>query len=143
VYVLDSDVLTIVSGSRRNDHVTRWYESVDETDIYLSVIGILEMRRSAEMRRHKHKIADAERIEGRLGEIIRFFGNRILPIDTRASQEWARLLVPSTNRTFDKGVGAVAKSRDFTIVTRNTKDFVGRGIRVLNPYSDPATVQGP
>jgi hypothetical protein len=47
VYILDSDVLTIIDGTRRFASVTRWFNSIDETDIYLSVIAILEKSKNA------------------------------------------------------------------------------------------------
>ena len=31
-------------------------------------------------------------------------------------------------------IAAIALHRDFTLVTRNIRDFVGTGVRIINPW---------
>ena len=42
MYILDSDVLTVIDGSRRNRNVMAWYATLDETDIFLTVTTIFD-----------------------------------------------------------------------------------------------------
>jgi len=47
---------------------------------------------------------------------------------------WGRLRVPSPGNELDKQIAAIALVNDLTVVTRNTNDFEGTGVRLINPF---------
>lgn len=70
--------------------------------------------------------------------------------DQRADQQQAKLLeqwleqvlvdhgdrVPNLQHAIDKQIAAVALLHGLTVVTRNTSDFVGCGVPLLNPFAN-------
>jgi toxin FitB len=43
-------------------------------------------------------------------------------------------MVPNVHHPLDKQIAAIALTHDLILVTRNEKDFVFPGLRVLNPF---------
>ena len=114
-----------------------WVDAVGETQLYLSVITIGEIRRGiAKLPSSPRK----ERLNGWLEEelLLRFAG-RIVPIDIDVMLTWgdpvARL--ERTGRVLpavDSLVAAIALHGGFTLVTRNVRDFEGTGVQIVNPW---------
>ncbi|MFS6827406.1 hypothetical protein [Cyanobium sp. ATX-6F1] len=44
------------------------------------------------------------------------------------------LRVPHPEHALDKQIAAIALLHDLTVVTRNTVDFNGTGVNLLNPF---------
>ena len=62
------------------------------------------------------------------------YGENILPFEADAAQMWGRLRVPSPENELDKQIAAIALVNDLTVVTRNTADFEGTGVRLIDPF---------
>jgi predicted nucleic acid-binding protein len=76
-----------------------------------------------------------------LDELHTTFADRIVPIDIRVAEEWGRLNATRPRNTVDSLIAATARVHGLTVVTRNTGDFEGCGVTVLNPWqpqSDPS-----
>ena len=69
-------------------------------------------------------------------DILSEFADRILAFDAEAAQVWGRLRVPDPNNALDKQIAAIALVHDLTVVTRNTKDFEGMGLSLINPFNE-------
>ncbi|MGI6246815.1 MAG: hypothetical protein ACOYJQ_13750 [Pseudochelatococcus sp.] len=68
------------------------------------------------------------------------FSDRIIPIDGPVVAEWTRLLGNKNKDRWDVALAATARIRGLVVVTRNTSDFAGRGVRVLNPFKSPPEI---
>ena len=69
------------------------------------------------------------------------FADRIVPVDAAVAAEWARLLGGKDKARLDMALAATALVRGLVVVTRNVRDFRGRGVRVLDPFkAAPAVV---
>jgi hypothetical protein len=69
------------------------------------------------------------------------FPARILPFDEDAARLFpvvvaARQATGRPIAQFDAVIAAIARSRRAAVATRNTKDFEGCGIRLVNPWSE-------
>lgn len=69
-----------------------------------------------------------------LGEMHKRFADRIVAVDARIAEEWGRLNARTPRNTVDSLIAASARIHDLTVVTRNTVDFEGCDIRLLNPW---------
>jgi predicted nucleic acid-binding protein len=48
---------------------------------------------------------------------------------------WGALMSAGNQHPIDKQIAAIALIHDMTVVTRNTSDFIGTGVSLVNPFS--------
>jgi toxin FitB len=133
-YLIDTNIISEVRKGRRcNPSVARWYESIEDASLYLSVLVIGEIRSGIE--RVRAKDADkANALEQWLVAIASAFGERILPIDRDVADEWGRLNAGRRLPVIDAILAATAKTHRMTLVTRNTADVADLNVSMLNPF---------
>ena len=71
-----------------------------------------------------------------VADLLNEYQGRILNINRDVAQLWGRLRVPNPENALDKQIAATALIYELTVVTRNHKDFVKTGVRVLNPFTE-------
>jgi predicted nucleic acid-binding protein len=138
MYLLDTNTLSELRKRRSGKisaAVEAWAGSVDQADMYLSVITIMEIELG---------IALLERRDPRQAGMLRLwlhdkvmpaFAGRILSIDATIALRCARLHVPDTKSERDAWIAATGLVHDLTIVTRNVADFAGTGVTLLDPWT--------
>ena len=110
-----------------------WFATAAESDIFLSVLTIGELRRGIEsIQRRDSK--SASYLNTWLRETVDNFQDRIIPIDRRIAEEWGRMNVPNPLPVIDGLLAATAKVHRLTLVTRNTKDIARAGVTRLDPF---------
>jgi toxin FitB len=97
------------------------------------VLTLGEVRKGIELLRGRDP-AQAEVFASWLGELHTRFADRIVPIDARIAEEWGRLNAAATRNTVDSLIAATARIHGRTVVSRNTGDFEGCGVPLLNPW---------
>lgn len=140
-YLLDENVLREF-GARGNVNVHKWLAMVDDTDLRLSVATFFEKRRGAEMLARR----DPERAKVLLDAIAaleKVYADRIIPIDSIVVEEWTRMIGSRNKDRWDLALAATARVHGLVLVTRNIRDFAGRGVQLLNPFLDPPRTLGP
>jgi len=120
--------------------IIRWFESIDETDIYFGAVTIMERRKGIENLR-KSKPAKAVEIEEKFVKITENFYDRIIPVDETIAQEWGKMLGNKGNNVMDAAIAATAKVRNLIVVTLNIKHFRGRGVSALDPSKNAPRVE--
>lgn len=138
MYLLDTNALSELRKRRSGKisaAVEAWAGSVDQADMFLSVITIMEIELG---------IALLERRDTRQAGVLRLwlhdkvmpaFAGRILPVDTTIALRCARLHVPDTKSERDAWIAATGLVHDLTIVTRNVVDFAGTEVTLLDPWA--------
>jgi toxin FitB len=137
VYLVDTNVISEVrKRDRANQGVRSFFHqaALNETDLYLSVVTVAELRRGVELIRHRGDAAQAGALESWLGTVLREYEHCVLSVDEEISQLWGRLRVPHPEHALDKLIAATALIHDLTVVTRNVDDFSGTGVQLLNPF---------
>jgi len=140
MYLIDTNVISEArKGSRADPGVRAFFGAVSDQDqpLYLASITIGELRRGVDLIRRRGDAAQADALEQWLAVLLETYGDRVLDLDGDAAQIWGRLRVPNPHNAIDKQIAAIALLHDLTVVTRNTDDFAGCGVRLLNPFQAP------
>lgn len=134
-YLIDTNIISEVrKGPRCDAAVASWYASIDDADLYLSVLVLGEIRKGIELSR-RHDPAKAEALESWLTEVDATFGDRVLPVDRAVTDEWGRMSAMRSIPVIDGLLAATAKAHRMTLVTRNDANVSGLGAEVLNPFT--------
>lgn len=141
MYLLDTNVVSELRKRRSgkiDPAVEAWAGSVDQADLYLSVISVMEIELG---------IARLERRDARQADVLRLwlhdkvmpaFAGRLLMVDAAIALRCARLHVPETRSERDAWIAATGLVHDLTVVTRNLSDFVGTGVPLIDPWASSA-----
>ena len=133
-YLLDSNVVSELRKRERADAgVRRWFTDVGDSDLYLSVLTIGEIRRGIEsiLRRDRPRALVLSRW---FQTLVVDYEARLLPIDRAIAEEWGRMNASTTLPAIDGLLAATARVHDLTFVTRNTRDVARTGVPCLNPF---------
>lgn len=131
-FLLDTNAVSEIRRGR-DEHVRAWVGEVGDIDLYLSVLTLGEIRKGIELLRDRDP-AQAEVFASWLGDLGTRFADRIVPVDVRVAEEWGRLNAAATHNTVDSLIAATARVHGLIVVTRNTGDFEGCGVPLLNPW---------
>jgi predicted nucleic acid-binding protein len=138
MFLVDTNVvseLRKVRAGKADERVSRWADSADAADLYVSAITIHELEIGVLLAERK------DPPQGRIlrawlsGHVLVAFDGRILPIDTAVAQRSAQLNVPDKRPLQDGLIAATALVHGMTVVTRNVADFAPTGARVLDPWN--------
>lgn len=137
MYVIDTNVvseLRKIRMGKADANVARWAESVNATDLYVSVITIMELELGVLSIERKDPAQGAMLRAWLEQQVLPEFSARTLPIDTAIAQRCAKLHVPDKHGERDALIAATALVHGMTVVTRNVADFQSTGVKVLNPW---------
>lgn len=140
MYLLDTNVISEIRKQQRADQgVRHFFEQAAENEdaLYLSVITIGELRRGIELIRHRGDHAQSALLEQWLDLVLTEYEDHILEFDADTAQLWGKLRAPHPEHALDKQIAATAMIYGLTVVTRNDRDFLKTGARVVNPFEIP------
>jgi len=134
-YLVDTNVFSEPVKRKPDQNVVAWLRA-NESAIYVSTITIGEIRRGIE------RLPSGRRktqLRAWLVALCECMKGRVLGFNTSTAHVWgqlkakwdaAGLAVPS----LDSQIAATAQRYQLTVVTRNTADFEGTGIKLVNPF---------
>jgi toxin FitB len=132
VFLLDTNVISEVRKPKPHGAVLAWMQAQDASQLYLCVVSAGEIQVGIERTREQDP-AKAQVIEAWLERLMATYN--VLSMDSLAFREWARLMHRRSNTLYeDAMIAAIAKTRGLTVATRNTADFKGFGVAVVNPF---------
>ena len=133
-YLIDTNIIAeIRKGDRCDPHVSAWYASIAEDDLFLSTLVLGEIRKGIEIVRPRDA-ARASALERWLRQVEKLFGARILGVNNAVSDQWGRMSAIRRVPVIDGLLAATAAVNGLTLVTRNERDVAGLGATVLNPF---------
>jgi predicted nucleic acid-binding protein len=133
-YLIDTNIISEVrKGDRCDPHVSAWYASIADEDLFLSTLVLGEIRKGVELARPRDP-DKATALERWLRQVTTAFDNRVLGIDNAVADQWGRLCAIRPIPVIDGLLAATAMTHGLTLVTRNDRDIAGLGAVVLNPF---------
>lgn len=135
IYLLDTNIISEQRKHAPDPGVEAWFREVPTADLRLSVITIGEIRRGISKLQLRNDHRQAAIYEDWYDETRQQFADRIVPVDVQAAETWGHHAAARATSTADALIGATAQTNQWTLVTRNTKDFEHTGVRLLNPFT--------
>ncbi|TZG32415.1 type II toxin-antitoxin system VapC family toxin [Agrobacterium sp. B1(2019)] len=136
--LLDTNVLSEVTKPRPDERVLKWLHELDEDRAFISIVSIAEIRRGV-------ALMDSGRKRDALKEWLTYdlpqrFEHRTIPVDGPVAFAWGDLMALAKRNgrglaSMDGLIAATAVAHDLTLATRNTKDFEGLGIDIVDPWA--------
>ncbi|MBE2243379.1 MAG: type II toxin-antitoxin system VapC family toxin [Burkholderiaceae bacterium] len=133
-YLVDTNVLSELRRKKADARVVAWVRERPRPSLYLSVLSLGEIRKGIESvadAAFRRTLADWLEVE-----LPNYFLGRLLGIDAAVADRWGRLQA-SAGRTLpviDGLLAATALQHDLALATRNTRDFDGLGLRLVDPW---------
>lgn len=133
-YLIDTNVLSELRRRQPDSHVVAWIEARPRQLQYLSVLTLGEIRKGIE--RLESSSRRTVLLDWLELELPHWFAGRLLDVDAATAQRWGRLTANAGRPlpAIDGLLAATALQRDLTLVTRNTRDFEGLGVRLIDPW---------
>jgi len=132
LYLLDTNVVSELRKPKPHGAVVAWLKEQQEAQIFLSAVTIGELQAGVEQVR-KQDSSKAREIELWVDELADSY--QILPMDTLCFRECARLMEGKPDHLFeDAMIAATARVHQLILATRNERDFLQFGLKVVNPF---------
>lgn len=133
-FLLDTNVLSELRRRSAAPQVVQWQKSYKLSDFYVSVISLMEIRNGTERVRSKDAVFAGKLDAWYAKRLLPAYEGRILPVTLRVCEIRATFPQDRTLPPLDALLAASAKYHRLTIATRNTKDFEGLGVKLVNPW---------
>jgi predicted nucleic acid-binding protein len=137
MYLLDTNIVSELrkaSSNKADKRVLAWANSVSASDLFISVISILELERGILLLERRDSLQGKLLRTWLTTHVLPVFSNRILPLDTVIAQRCAKLHVPDKRPDHDAIIAATALVHGMIVVTRNIEDFLSMDVEILNPW---------
>lgn len=136
-FLIDTNVISEFVNPDPNPNVVVWFQAADPDTLYASVVTVGEIRLGIE-----NLPVSKRRTELELWlttGLPAWFDANLLPVTKEIAERWGRATIEARHKgltlaTTDGLLAATALEHDLTLVTRNTKDFAGLGLPLLNPW---------
>ena len=138
--VFDTNVVSEMMRSTPSEVVVAWIRSRPLSEQHTTTITIAEVgygiARLPSGRRRTEMSNTAD-------EVFGAFGDRVLPVDLVAGELYGdvrteRESIGRPVSDLDALVACVCRAHGATLATRNTDDFTGLGLDLVNPWDAPA-----
>lgn len=135
MHLLDTNVISELRPGKREQspEVRAWAAAEAFEALYLSSVTVLELRIGVG-RKARVDAAQGGVLKAWLDALEQRFDGRILPFTLRGARLCAPWHVPDPRSWRDSLIAATAKEHGFSLVTRNTADFQGIDVHLINPW---------
>ncbi len=137
-YLLDTNVICEPARPQPDAGVAGWLEERSALELAISVLTVGEIGQGI---RTMPPGARRDRLSTWLSvELLRHFSGRVLPVDEAVALAWGGLRAEARAAgrplpLVDGLLLATAAVHHLTLVTRNERDCLERGVPVLNPWT--------
>jgi toxin FitB len=139
--LLDTNVVSEAFRPQPINIVREWFDAQEPEDLYLCTPVLAELRYGVEQLPAGARRARLDELITHIEEVV--FVDRILPVDRRTAHEFGRIvarrkLAGRPLMTMDAFIAAIAISNRAVVATRDTHDFEGVGLELVDPFTSNA-----
>lgn len=131
--LLDTVVLSEIRKIRPSAKVVKWLEQQQDSDLFISVVSLGEIERGIEKKR-KTEPEFAQELTRWLEDLLRLYGDRILPVTAPVARKWGLLSAQLGHEGADLLIAATALGQGLTVATRNVRHFAPTGVATIDPF---------
>lgn len=138
--LLDTNVvseLRKVRLGRADPKVSRWAETLDATELFVSAITVHELEIGVLLAERRNPQQGAMFRAWLESHVLPAFAGRILPVDAAVARRSARMHVPDPGPVNEALILATAQVHGLAVATRNAAGFAPAGVPVIDPWEDP------
>ena len=137
--LLDTNVISELMRPESSPVVLKWFSRQQPQELYSSSVSLAEIFYGIELlsegKRRKDLFAGAERM------FTKVLAGRVFAFEDEAAHAFARIAFVRRKAgrpiaELDAQIAAIAHVHGALLATRNTADFEGCGIRLVNPWLD-------
>ena len=132
-FLLDTNVISELQKRQPNPLVLSFLKSVPGSRLFLSVLTLGELRKGAFVKRDSDP-AMYNHYSTWIDTLQHIYSDRVLDVDTATATLWGELSAGRSRPVVDTLLAATAIAHDLTLTTRNTADFTGLSVKLLNPW---------
>ncbi len=140
--ILDTNVISELMRAEPSPVVLSWVRSQDRRDLNTTAITVAEVRYGIERLpdgRRRRTLAEAAH------DVFEAFAGQVLPFDRGAADLYGTIVAERERsgqpiEGFDAQIAAICRSSGAALATRNTADFAGTGVALINPWQGPGTL---
>lgn len=135
--VLDTNVVSELMRSEPAERVVEWVDQYPADDVFVTAVTAAELLYGVE------RLPDSRRksvLMVKVAELLaEDFQGRVLPFGIAAAARYAQISAARERvglpiSMADAQIAAICRHHNAHLATRNTRDFVDTGVRVLNPW---------
>jgi len=137
VIILDTNVLSELTRVSPDQNVISWLDGLDANDVGTTAVTAAELLYGvARLPAGARKTELTGAVAGLIEEDLE---GRVLPFDVAAASHYA-IVVSDREKAgrpiaiADAQIAAICRNLRATLATRNTKDFSGTGVDLVNPW---------
>ena len=140
--LLDTNVVSEIMRPVVDPHVAEWVSVQFVPEVFTTAITEAEIFKGIEIMAHgKNR---RELLEVAQAYFHEDMASCILPFDSAAARKFAEIFANRKRmgrqiQPLDAQIAAIAKEHGATLATRNTGDFVGCGVELINPWKWPGS----
>jgi hypothetical protein len=136
--VLDTNVVSELMRAAPAPAVLAWLQQTSSTGLYTTSVTVAEIRYGIACLpdgRRKHDLHQAA------NEVFATFPRQVLSFDVAAATAYVDVVAGreadgNPISGFDAQIAAICRCQAATLATRNTKDFIGTGISLIDPWRE-------
>lgn len=144
IVVLDTNVLSELMRAAPDARVAAWLDGQDERSLFTTAVSQAEILAGLALLADGRRRRDLEAAATAM--FLQDLGDRVLPFDGSATVHYAPIFAHRrwSGRPIgmaDAMIAAIARVHGAALATRNTRDFEGCEIRLIDPWrpgGDPA-----
>lgn len=136
--ILDTNVVSEPLRPAPDAAVLHWLDAQEPQTLYLTSVNLAELLAGVEsLPAGRRRKALAHALSNK---VLDLFGGRILAFDADAAAAFAAVGASARKQGNEMGfadcaIAAIAVANGFALATRNTRDFRGTGVKLLDPWS--------